>query len=321
MSQAAYVLRISPSGIDKVPEALHDNVIIIGWAHAAGLLDPQIDWPQFREIVRKTYYADQPTLHRAGSAAGHLWRFVRDMKIGDLVVVPHWSEFSVAEITGDATYDPAMIEDDSSYRRAVRWLNDGQSIPRSVARSALISRMKTQGTCADATDLVEEINECLAVAQRGEEPTFQSDLQARLIREVLAEMRGGRIESFGFESLIQTVLLGLGAVDARIIPRSQDKGADLLATFRIAGAFQQIVAVQAKHWQPEPPVGRDVVEQLIRGIEAESANLGMVITSGSIASDAHEAAEQYFADKGTRIELVDGEQFAKLIVENGIRTI
>ncbi len=104
------------------------------------------------------------------------------------------------------------------------------------------------------------------------------------------------------------------------MPRSQDKGADLLATFRVAGAFQQVVAVQAKHWQPEPPVSRDVVEQLIRGIEAESANLGMVVTSGSISDAAVQAAEQYFEEKGIRIELLDGEQFAKLMVEHGIRT-
>ena len=67
-------------------------------------------------------------------------------------------------------------------------------------------------------------------------------------------------------------------------------------------------------------VGRDVVEQLIRGIEAEGANLGMVITSGAIADEATATAEEYFEEKGVRIELVDGEQFAKLIVEHGIRT-
>jgi len=180
--------------------------------------------------------------------------------------------------------------------------------------------MKTQGTCAVATDLLREIRDCLAVASRGESPTFQRDLQSRLVCEVLEELRNGRIESFGFERLIQTVLLGLGAEEVRIVPRSGDKGADLVAVFRVAGAFQQMVAVQAKHWQPEPPVGRDVVEQLIRGIEAEGANLGMVITSGTISDEAFQTAEQYFDDKGIRIELVDGEQFAKLIVEHGIRT-
>lgn len=61
-----------------------------------------------------------------------------------------------------------------------------------------------------------------------------------------------------------------------------------------------------------------MVEQLIRGIEAEAANLGMVITSGSISDEALQAAAQYFDDTGVRVELVDGEEFAKLIVEHGI---
>lgn len=68
-----------------------------------------------------------------------------------------------------------------------------------------------------------------------------------------------------------------------------------------------------------PPVGRDVIEQIIRGIEAEGAHLGMVVTSGTIGNDATEAAAHYTEEKGVPIELVDGEQFAKLIVEFGIR--
>ena len=248
-------------------------------------------------------------------------RFIRDMKPGDLVVVPRPAEFLVAEITGPATYDASKVREDSAYRRRVRWLNGKKPIPRHMARAALIARMKTQATSANASDLLREIKECLALAKSGKEPTFQSDLELRLIREVLAELHSGRIDNFGFERFIQAVLRGLGAEEVRIIPRRQDKGADLLATFRVAGAFQQTIAVQAKHWRPEPPVGREVVRQLIRGIEAESASLGMVVTSGSISDQATRAAEKYFDEKGIRIELVDGEQFAKLIVEHGIRTL
>lgn len=320
MNQSGFVLRIAPGGADKVPEALRSDELIIGWARADGLLDSNLSWDSFRDIVRRKYYADQPDLRRAGGAAGHLWRFIREMKPGDLIVVPYGTEFFVAEVSGPATYERDKVNDDSAYRRAVRWLNGGKPISRQIARSALVSRMKTQGTCSDATDLLDEIKECLGFAESGLAPTFQTDLQLRLVREVLTELRSGRIESFGFERLIQTVLRGLGAEEVRIVPRSQDKGADLLATFRVAGAFQQVVAVQAKHWQPEPPVSREVVEQLIRGIEAESANLGMVVTSGSISNSAVQAAEQYFEEKGIRIELLDGEQFAKLMVEHGIRT-
>ena len=317
-SKNAFVLKISPGGRDLVPEALQTGEIIIGWAWAEGLLGPALDWPSFREIVRKVYYADDPTLHSAGNAAGHLWRFIREMTPGDLVVVPHWSEFYVAEVTGAATYDASKQEADSAYRRPVKWLNQGKSIPRSHARLALNSRMKIRGTCADASDLVAEIEECIHLAGQGVTPTFQNDLQKRLIRETLAELRGGHIENYGFEKLIGNVLEKLGALDVRIVPRINDMGADLVAFFRVAGVFRYKVAVQAKHWQPHPPVGRAEVEQLINGIEAEEAQLGMMITSGTIAEEAYQVAEKYLEEKGVRIEMVDGEQFSKLLVEIGI---
>jgi restriction endonuclease Mrr len=179
--------------------------------------------------------------------------------------------------------------------------------------------MKTQGTCAYATDIIDEIRECLELAAAGQKPTFETDLVSRLVRETSDELRSGRLEDFGFETLVRDVLLSLGAEEARIVPRTQDKGADIIATFRVAGTFRQVVAVQAKHWGPEPSVGPEVVAQLIRGIEAESADLGMVITSGSISDEATQVAEAYFEDKGIKIELVDGEQFSKLIVEHGMR--
>jgi hypothetical protein len=85
--------------------------------------------------------------------------------------------------------------------------------------------MKTKGTCADASDLVEEIKECLTLARQGARPTFKADLQVRLIRQVLAELQSGRIENYGFERLIREVQLKLGAEEARIVlPRSEDKG-------------------------------------------------------------------------------------------------
>jgi restriction endonuclease Mrr len=318
MTKAAYVLRIAPSGIDRVAEALASDQVIIGWAEAEGLLDEALPWERFREIIRGKYYKDETNLRRAGAAGGHMWKFIRDMKPGDLIVVPHWSQFYVAEVVGLPQYDKSKVAEDTAYRRAVRWLNGKQPIARQLARSALLARMKTQGTSADASDLVDEIEECLSLARQGATPTFELDLQARLIREVLAELRSGRIESFGFERLIRSLLLRLGADEAQVVPRSSDKGADIVATFRVAGTFLQKVAVQAKHWQPDPPVGQHVVEQLIRGIEAENATLGMVITTGSISEEASEAAERYFTDRGVRIELVDGEQFAKLIVEHGL---
>lgn len=319
MEKQAFVLRISPSGIDRVNIALSDNQIIIGWAKAKGLLDKNLPWKKFRTIISQTYYANEDSLRKAGSASGHMWRFIREMNIGDLIVVPHGTNFYIAEVSGDTTHDELKIPEDTAYRRNVKWLNNKKPIPRLLAKSALISRMKIQGTCAHANDLLSEIKECISLSKSGEKPTFQSDLQSKLIEETLNEIRGGRIDSFGFENLIRDVLKNLGAEESKVVPRNQDKGADIVATFKIAGFFRQIIAVQAKHWKPKPPVGKDVVKQIIKGIAAESANLGMIITSGTISDEATSEAEQYFEKEGIKIELVDGEQFAKIIIEHGIK--
>ena len=320
MSQQAFILRISPSSINRVSEALANDQIIIGWANAKGLLNEDLGWEAFRKIISDTYYASEENLRRAGSAAGNMWRFIRAMNIGDIVVVPDGSIFYVAEVSGPPTYDESQVENDSAYRREVTWLNEKQAIPRTLAKSALVSRMKIKNTSAYASDLLPQIMECIKMAKTGTHPTFQTDLQSRLIENTLDEIRSGRIDDFRFEFLVRDVLYGLGADEVRIIPRNQDKGADIVATFKVAGVFQHVLAVQAKYWQPEPSVRKDVVEQLMRGIEAESANLGMIVTSGTVSEEAISYAEQLFEDEGIQIELIDGEQFAKLIVEHGIRS-
>ena len=318
--QQAFVLRIAPGGVDHVEEALEKDHLIIGWAYAKGLLDDALVWDEFREIVRKKYYAKDDNLRKVGNAAGHLWRFIREMEKDDLVVVPYGSEFYVGRVTGHAFYDASKVDDDSAYRRPVEWLNGKKPIPRKYAKSALVSRMRIRGTCADASDLVEQIKECVDIAKSGDTPSFENDLGGKLVEKTLNELRSGRMEERGFEKLIETVLGGLGAAKTRIVPRIEDVGIDIYATFLVAGIFQQEVGVQAKHFQPDPPVSAKVVDELIRGIEGGGVQvtLGMVITSGTFSDGAIARAEEYGDEKGVPIELVDGEQFAKLIVEYGL---
>jgi hypothetical protein len=205
MTEAAYVLRIAPSNVDRVPEALTTDQIIIGWANAEGLLDESLSWEQFREIVRGEYYSEETTLRRAGAASGHMWRFIRGMKPQDLIVVPHGPDFYLAEVTGSAWYDVSKKEDDSAYRRPVRWLNGKRPISRQLARSALLARMKTQGTCADATDLVDEISPLLAP---------QASFLGRLSRS--CRVRGLRRAEFGLG--LQPVVQRLSIWTALLFP-------------------------------------------------------------------------------------------------------
>lgn len=322
-SQKAFILRIAPGGVDKVPEALAEDRISIGWSEAKGLLNERLKWVGFRKIVSKIYYPNENNLRPAGAATGYLWRFIKEMKSGDLVIVPNNKIFFVAEIIDKkASYDPSKIAEGTAYYRKVKWLNDKNGIKRYNARAALQSRLKSYGTCVDATDLLEEIYDCLYCAFRGMTPSFYTDIETSLIDTTLKELQEGRLEPYEFERLIKKILLGLGAAnEPKIIPRRIDYGADIITVFRVASIIDLKVAVQVKHYKSYQKIRSDVIEQLIRGIEAEEADLGMVITSGFFSDEAIKAAEKHYEDNRVKIELVDGNQLARLIVENGLNLI
>lgn len=100
------MLRMNPLGVDLVGEMRARNEIAIGWGKARGLLDPTLDWHKFRQIVKDTYRRGDRTFNRAGVEASQLSRFIREMQVGDLVVVPHGAGFHVAEVTSDARLPP-----------------------------------------------------------------------------------------------------------------------------------------------------------------------------------------------------------------------
>lgn len=148
-----------------------------------GLLDDALEWVPFRSVVSETYYPDAPSLRKAGAAAGHLWRFIRDMKPGDYVVVPACGgQFYVARIAGKAQQgEPTGV----GYWRHVEWLNGKQALDRQLASAALQSRMKIQGSTASASDLLSDIESVLAdgrsIAAGEPAPTFERDLRKALL--------------------------------------------------------------------------------------------------------------------------------------------
>ncbi|MBA3778832.1 MAG: restriction endonuclease [Chloroflexi bacterium] len=297
------------------------NWISVGWGAASGLTNQSLDWRACREIVKSTYYGSEQGYARAGAAASQLSRFIREMSPGDLVVVPHGNEFQVAEVSSEVIHLPEPESEHSAHRREVTWLNAGKPIARRDARAALQSRMKARQTIVDATDLLDDIRDALQTTEAVQAPTFERDLRARLIGEVRTELTTGRLDSYAFEQLIATLLRSLGATEVQIVPRSLDKGADILATFSLASTFPSRLAVQAKHFRPDPPVSATVIDQLVAGMLAEGVALGWVATSGAFSPEAVARKAELEEQHGFEIELVDGELLAAMIVEGGLRTV
>ncbi|NHJ47095.1 MAG: hypothetical protein FK733_04835 [Asgard group archaeon] len=143
---------------------LRENEIIIGWSKAEGLLNPELTKEDFREILEKQYFTKDDTKHRAGQAAGDMWRFIREICIGNYVIVPTKEGFYVCRVLGSAYYDEMRIYNDTAYRRKVEWLNKKQPVPLDKAVPEVQTRLKTLQAVIDATDLYQEIEFALRIA-------------------------------------------------------------------------------------------------------------------------------------------------------------
>src|SRR6478735_9247697 len=173
-----YVLNIKPGLKDMVPAALAADQLIIGWTDAAELLDASLSLKDFREILHSHYYSDSKTRGRAGSAAGNMWRFLREMQPDDLVLVPHRKEFYVAVVVGNATHDNSLAE--GGFRRAAIWLNEKRPFSRAKVPPAIDAAMKERKTCYRANFIRPALLEFLA-------PLLLSELESVELAQDLAD--------------------------------------------------------------------------------------------------------------------------------------
>lgn len=314
----AFVVRVTPGGVDMLANCLARDRILIGWEGLHGLTNPDLNWSDFRAKVKDGYYAKDASLRRAGSAGGHLWRFIRELKVGDLVVVPAPAGlFYVARVTGPAEEG---LEPPVGYWRPVEWLNGGEGISRRIAHAQLQSRMKVQGSTANAGDLVHLIKQVVqdgeAVRAGAAAPTLRGDIMNRMVEVALNELRDGRIENYGFEAVVAEVLASFpGVIPPQITDRRQDMGDDIVATVKVLDHFELTVVAQVKHHRDiSRPTAAAVLDELLSGMEKNNAQLGILATVG-VASDALKAAVQKVSDEGgTRIVLLEGQDIAELYV-------
>jgi predicted Mrr-cat superfamily restriction endonuclease len=329
-SPNAYILRQSPGGNPVLQTvSLPENILINGWAQAKGLIEEK-DYFKFRQILKDVYYSTHPDMRLAGYAASTMWRFLNAMKIGDFVVVPATGGmFYVAQITGDPSYkdDPTAVAQDCGYRRPVNWLNGKQPISRKLAKSKLNSRMKTQQTSAEASDLIDEIHVALdqAAATTDQQPQiaidtlFDKELRLKMIKLALSEIHQGFMNERKFEHLVKKLVEAVGATKVEIVPRLKDKGVDIIATFPVGPISQIGVGIQVKYYQGE--TGTYAIDQLLQGLTEENLTQGWVISSGVFSAEVERYLQTKLEGSSLEVSLIDGEQLAGMIVDCGLEGI
>ena len=141
-----------------------EDIVMIGWSKADGLLDESLTKDDFREIVQKQYFPKEENKRRAGQVAGDLWRFIREMDIEHYVLVPTKEGFYIGKVAGLVIYDEMRIFNDTAYQRKVQCLNNKEPIPLEKTPEEVQTRLKTLQSVIDASDLYQEIEFAMRIS-------------------------------------------------------------------------------------------------------------------------------------------------------------
>lgn len=303
-SEDSFVLRLQNHGVEGLDEAMQEA----GW----GL--PRNRW--------------------------NLWRFIKEMRKGDVVLVPSWGEFSLFELADDTVYtnesmdgsiykdwngEMAKLHEDGYYYNVNDKVIDLgfyrkvkpilTNIPRDgYADQELYSRMKIRQTNADISDLVDSIE----YARKAFEENKPINLKEQIVEETAPKLLAiieKLTSDIKFEDLVEWYLRSLGA---RIEKPSKNESATEEGDADRVGYFDSIktaIMVQVKKHEGTTD---DWAVQQIKAYRANH-NYGDYHTQMWVISTCEKFSEEAKNEAAEAdVRLIDGLEFAKMILDSGL---
>lgn len=283
--------------------------VAIGWTKMGDLAEI----PGNREAFKKKYEQAYPEAKPGAipTASGVLFRFVHEMKPGDLVVYPSKmdKQVHIGRIAGEYTHDPSQ-EPSYPQRRAVAWL---KTVPRTrfsqgalyeIGSALSMFQVKTyadefravvDGKTVSAPVPVTDDHTIAAVADEIEENTRDF-----IIKRLSQETKGLPLESF-IVHLMQCM-----GYHARLT-RKNEPSVDVIAHKDRLGIEPPIIKIQVK--SGEGTVQDRDVSALYGKLSAGEYGLFITLSTFSPACLNFEAGKP-------NLRLIDGDELVRLILDH-----
>jgi restriction system protein len=284
-----------------------NNVVAIGW-HAMGDLSAiGTNRDAFKVAVAKTY----PTA-KAGAIpnnAGQLYRFVHEMKKGDLVVYPSKADrqINIGEVTGDYRFDPGISQPYPNVRN-VKWLKSVGRVQFSQGALYEIGSAMSLFQIKNYADEFRAVLEGKAPPVRvKEDPTVelvQSDIE-ETTRDFIIKALAQELKGHPFSEFVAHLLNTMG-YRTRVSPEGADGGVDIIAHKDELGFEPPIIKVQVKSGEGSS-IGDPVVTALYGKVDPKE--FGLFVTLGTYTNQAKQ-----FAKGKPNLRLIDGHELVNLIL-------
>lgn len=292
-----------------------ESVVGIGWADMGDLSQ----YPADREVYKSAILAAYPTV-KAGAVpvyAGVLYRFVHEVKEGDLFIYPSKvdREVHIGQVTGPYEFRPEMAtkypntaNDPYASVRPVKWL---KSFPRTHFSQGALYEIGSALTLFQVKNYADEFISALhgagPVAPPDEDPTVAlvADEIEQTTRDFILKTLATELKGHPFAGFVSHLLRTMG-YRTRVAPPGPDGGIDITASKDSLGFEGPIVKVQVK--STEGKVGAPDVQALYGNVD--NKEFGLLVTLGEFTKQARE-----FAHNKHNLQLVDGTELVDLVLE------
>ena len=285
---------------------LKKKYIAIGWSKVGNLGGLQANREAFKAKVAEVYPDKKPGA--IPNNAGQLFRFIHEMKLGDLVVFPSKQDRQVhiGEVSSSYTYDP-ILEEGYPNLRSVKWL---RALPRTHFTQGALYEIGSAMSLFQVKTYAEEFRAALdgkialqpvvkdetvaLVAEDIEETTRDF-----ILKQLAQELKGHPLAEFVAH------LLSTMGYRTRVSPEGPDGGIDIVAHKDELGFEPPIIKVQVK--SSEGSIGDPVTSALYGKVD--SGEFGLLVTLGTFTKQA-----KNFATSKSNLRLIDGNELVELVL-------
>ncbi len=288
---------------------LRKGYIAIGWSKVGDLSALRPDREAFKAKVTEVFPEKRPGA--IPNNAGQLFRFVHEMKPGDLVVYPskRAREVHIGRVEGVYKYDPSL---ESGYPnlRPVKWL---RTLPRTRFTQGALYEIGSAMSLFQVRNYADEFisaleGKTLSPLPPGPDVTvgpvaeeIEQTTKDFILKRLAQELKGHPLADFVAH------LLGMMGYRTKVSTEGTDKGVDILAHRDELGFEPPIIKVQVK--STTGSVGDPEVSALYGKVAQNE--FGLLVTLGSFTNQA-----KNFASGKSNLRLVDGLELVELTLQH-----
>jgi len=284
---------------------LKSNCIAIGWQQIGDLKTLKPDREAFKARVAQVY--PEKKSGAVPVIAGQLFRFIYELRIGDLVVYPSRADRQIhfGEIEGDYYFDP-KTEITYPNRRAVKWL---RALPRTRFSQGALYEVGSAMSLFLVKNYAEEFRAAIegqaAVLPLAQDETVAlvADEIEETTRDFILKRLAQELKGHPFAEFVAHILTAMG-YRTRVSPEGPDGGIDIIAHKDELGFEPPIIKVQVK--SHEGSIGDPVVSALYGKLSP--GEFALIITLGTFTNQA-----RIFARSKGNLRLIDGDELVSLI--------